>query len=104
SCVEEPITSSSIVPMYFVCERARQDVKVVLIGQGPDELFGGYTRHLGVHYGDVWPAAPRLVRSVMASSMNMLPRSATLKRGIYSLGVPEQFRRFQNVFSILPGT
>jgi len=31
--------------MYFVCERARQDVKVALIGQGPDELFGGYTRH-----------------------------------------------------------
>ena len=30
-----------IVPMYFVCERAREDVKVALVGQGPDELFGG---------------------------------------------------------------
>ena len=48
SVVEEPIAASSIVPMYFVCERARQDVKVALVGQGPDELFGGYTRHLGV--------------------------------------------------------
>ena len=37
--LEEPIASSSIVPMYFVCKRARQDVKVVLIGQGPDELL-----------------------------------------------------------------
>ena len=36
SYLEEPITSSSIVPMSFVCERARQDVKVALIGQGPD--------------------------------------------------------------------
>ena len=49
--LEEPIAASSIVPMYFVCERARQDVKVALVGQGPDELFGGYRRHLGVRYG-----------------------------------------------------
>src|SRR5690606_28885537 len=37
--LEEPIASSSIVPMYFVCQRAREDVKVALVGQGPDELF-----------------------------------------------------------------
>src|SRR5882724_11899771 len=42
ACLEEPIASSSIVPMYFVCQRARRDVKVALVGQGPDELFGGY--------------------------------------------------------------
>src|SRR5213076_3413242 len=51
-CLEEPIATSSIVPMYFVSQRARQDVKVALIGQGPDEMFGGYKRHLGVYYGD----------------------------------------------------
>src|SRR5256886_15996917 len=53
-CLEEPIAASSIVPMYFVSQRARQDVKVALIGQGPDELFGGYKRHLGVRYGSWW--------------------------------------------------
>src|SRR5690606_35608012 len=54
AALEEPIASSSIVPMYFVCQRAREDVKVALIGQGPDELFGGYKRHLGVYYGRLW--------------------------------------------------
>ena len=44
--VEEPIAGSSIVPMYLVSQRASQDVKVALTGQGPDELFGGYRRHL----------------------------------------------------------
>src|SRR5690349_7197325 len=34
ACLEEPVATSSIVPMYFVCERAREDVKVALIGQG----------------------------------------------------------------------
>ena len=57
-CLEEPIASSSIVPMYFVCQRAREDVKVALIGQGPDELFCGYKRHLGVRYGESWRSLP----------------------------------------------
>ena len=63
-CLEEPIAASSIVPMYFVSQRARQDVKVALIGQGPDELFGGYKRHLGVHYGDWWRGLPAGLRSI----------------------------------------
>ena len=63
-CLEEPIATSSIVPMYFVSQRARQDVKVALIGQGPDELFGGYKRHLGVHYGDWWRGLPAGLRSM----------------------------------------
>ena len=58
--LEEPIATSSIVPMYFICERARQEVKVALVGQGPDELFGGYRRHLGVRYGAFWSRMPKL--------------------------------------------
>ena len=33
---------------------------MALIGQGPDELFGGYKRHLGVQYGGHWRQLPRL--------------------------------------------
>src|SRR5207253_6732455 len=61
--LEEPIATSSIVPMYFVSQRARQNVKVALIGQGPDELFGGYKRHLGVRYGNWWRWLPTVIRS-----------------------------------------
>src|SRR5215831_8108783 len=64
-CLEEPIAASSIVPMYFVSQRARQDVKVALIGQGPDELFGGYKRHLGVYYGKWWRFLPKSFRSAL---------------------------------------
>ncbi len=60
--------ASSIVPMYFVCERARQDVKVALVGQGPDELFGGYRRHLGVRYGAHVGAAAQLDANTAISS------------------------------------
>ncbi len=101
--LEEPVASSSIVPMYFVCQRARQDVKVALIGQGPDELFGGYTRHLGVHYGEWWRKLPRPVRNLFNAVIERLPRQESLKRSIYSLGVPDRMQRYQNVFSLMAG-
>jgi asparagine synthase (glutamine-hydrolysing) len=103
SCLEEPIASSSIIPMYFVCERARQDVKVALTGQGPDELFGGYRRHLGVRYGGLWGAAPRWARRLATGAVVALPRNETLKRGVRSLGEPDRLRRYQAVLSLLPG-
>ena len=101
--LEEPIASSSIVPMYFVCERARQDVKVALVGQGPDELFGGYKRHLGVRYGALWGALPNWMRAPIASTVAALPRNETLKRGVWSLGLTDRMHRYQNVLSLLPG-
>src|SRR4029453_19326808 len=98
-CLEEPIAASSIVPMYFVSRRARQDVKVALIGQGPDELFGGYKRHLGVRYGDYWRRLPGPVRLAVGAAVARLPRNETLKRGVAALGVADRMRRYQHVFS-----
>jgi asparagine synthase (glutamine-hydrolysing) len=102
ACLEEPIATSSIVPMYFVSRRARQDVKVALIGQGPDELFGGYKRHLGVRYGDYWRRLPGPVRSLLGSAITQLPRNEMLKRGVLSLGLPDRLKRYQHVFSLGP--
>jgi len=101
-CLEEPIAASSIVPMYFVCQRARQDVKVALIGQGPDELFGGYKRHLGVHYGGRWRSLPKGLQGLVGLAVKQLPRNETLKRGVYSLGIEDRLQRYQNVFSLTP--
>ena len=101
--LEEPIAASSIVPMYFVCQRARQDVKVALVGQGPDELFGGYKRHLGVRYGSLWAGLPGWVRTPITSTVAALPRNEMLKRGVHSLANPDRLRRYQHVLSLLPG-
>jgi asparagine synthase (glutamine-hydrolysing) len=103
SCLEEPIAPSSIVPMYFVCQRARQDVKVALIGQGPDELFGGYRRHLGVRYGSAWARMPLWMRASITSAVAAMPRNETLKRGTYALAIHDRLKRYEHVLSILPG-
>jgi asparagine synthase (glutamine-hydrolysing) len=101
-CLEEPIATSSIVPMYFVSQRARQDVKVALIGQGPDELFGGYKRHLGIHYGNWWRGLPAGLRSMAGFAVNRLPRNEMLKRGVRSLGSEDRLKRYQDAFSLEP--
>src|ERR1700676_971672 len=101
-CLEEPISTSSIVPMYFVSQRARQDVKVALIGQGPDELFGGYKRHLGVRYGNWWRRVPTGLRSALGFAVNGLHRNETLKRGAHSLGIENRLTGYQHVFSLAP--
>src|SRR3984893_17991210 len=100
--LEEPVAASSIVPMYFVSQRARQDVKVALIGQGPDELFGGYKRHLGVRYGNWWRRLPSGLRSALGFAVNGLHRNETLKRGAHSLGIENRLTRYQHVFSLAP--
>ena len=101
--LEEPIAASSIVPMYFVSQRARRDVKVGLIGQGPDELFGGYKRHLGVRYGEYWRKLPRPLRALIRTTAQSLPRNETLKRGAASLDSLDRLVRYQSVFSIAEG-
>jgi asparagine synthase (glutamine-hydrolysing) len=104
AALEEPIAASSVVPMYFVCQRARKDVKVALVGQGPDELFGGYRRHLGVRYGGTWARLPSWIRGSISSAIEALPRNETLKRGVNSLAIEDRLRKYQHVLSILPGS
>jgi len=104
SVLEEPVAAPSIIPMYHICRRARQDVKVVLMGQGPDELFGGYHRHIGVRYGALWRSIPTVIRKPLAHGLNYLPRNETIKRALYSLDVDNSIKRYQQVFSIMPGS
>jgi asparagine synthase (glutamine-hydrolysing) len=40
--MDDPLADSSCVPLYFVAKEASKNVKVVLSGEGADELFGGY--------------------------------------------------------------
>ncbi len=41
--LDDPVADPALVPLYFIAREARRHVKVVLSGEGADELFGGYT-------------------------------------------------------------
>jgi asparagine synthase (glutamine-hydrolysing) len=84
---DEPISWPSSVSLYFVSRLAAERVKVVLTGEGSDELFGGYARY--GHYLDsqrwvsAWKMAPGALRRLVASGVgNSGLLSADLRRKI----------------------
>jgi asparagine synthase (glutamine-hydrolysing) len=101
SIMEDPIASPSAVLMYYVCQRARQDVKVALIGQGPDELMGGYKRHVGLRYGGYWRRMPGWGQAAVAAAIRKAPRNEMMKRGVSSLGETDRIERYQQIFSVM---
>ncbi|MFP4324178.1 MAG: asparagine synthetase B family protein, partial [Anaerolineales bacterium] len=51
--MDEPAAGPGLFPQYMVSKLAREHVKVVLGGQGGDEIFGGYTRYLVAYLEEV---------------------------------------------------
>ena len=69
----EPVTDPALIPTYLLSEFARREVTVVLTGEGADELFGGYKRHLyQQRYG--WLSRLPGVGSTPGGVRAMLPR------------------------------
>lgn len=52
SALDEPLADPAVVPTYHLASRARRSVKGVLLGEGADELFGGYEQHRAVRILD----------------------------------------------------
>ena len=52
--LEEPIGDSIIAPTYRLAQKAANSVKVVELGEGADEILGGYVHQLAMTYGDAY--------------------------------------------------
>ena len=82
---DEPIAWPSSVSLYFVSRLARREVKVVLTGEGSDELFAGYSRYRFYQLNSEWMRSysvlPASLRRAIQSGVNDWPLlSADLRR------------------------
>ncbi|MBI3492943.1 MAG: asparagine synthase (glutamine-hydrolyzing), partial [Acidobacteria bacterium] len=107
---DEPLAFPSSVPLYFVSRLAQEDVKVVLTGEGADELFLGYNRYrvaawnerLGAPY---WGLVPAAARRRIARLARALPSELSRyeARSFVTLD-PGPRSQFCENFAVFPGT
>lgn len=76
--MDEPLADAAAVALYFLNREAAKDVKVVLSGEGADELFGGYPLYRQAVWAERWQKMPRAVRRALAA---LLPGCGLLHRG-----------------------
>ncbi|SDZ80916.1 asparagine synthase (glutamine-hydrolyzing) [Bizionia paragorgiae] len=98
--VEEPLGTTSIIPMYYLSELAKEHVTVVLTGQGADEPLGGYNRYqLEVLLTKTPKVIRPLISSVFKNSKNeILRRGANaMKFNAFLDRVLESYTLFDNV-------
>lgn len=76
----EPFADPSLIPTFFLCRLARQNVTVCLTGDAGDELFCGYNRYFhGVNNWRKFTALPLIVRKALKKSLVDLDKEAVDK-------------------------
>ncbi|MBR2616043.1 MAG: asparagine synthase (glutamine-hydrolyzing) [Clostridia bacterium] len=93
-----PVADPSTVAIYLVCQEAARHLKVVLSGEGADELFGGYKIYDESRFSSKIYGLPRPLRSVLAWLARVLPDNVKGKNLLYRGTTPLEERYVGNAF------
>ena len=98
---DEPFGDEAGFPAFLLSRFARRHVKVVLTGDGGDELFGGYRRYaadLAAGWYGLMPG--KLKRDLIPSVVGTLPRLRRVKRTLTTLPIADPARRYASWLTV----
>lgn len=91
--MDEPNANSSLVPNYLLAKNASKSNKVVLSGEGGDEVFGGYDRYKSIRIIDKFTHIPRKARKTI---LNLIPNSILNEKNKFRLGDASAFEIYMS--------
>lgn len=94
--VEEPLGTTSSIPMYFLNEEVSKHVKVTLTGQGADEPLGGYSRYKAEIYRKHIPGFMLHLLQPFSSFI----KNESLRRFIYAASEKDIIKRFEKTYTL----
>jgi asparagine synthase (glutamine-hydrolysing) len=94
--LDDPVADPALVPLYFVAREARKHVKVVLSGEGADELFGGYNIYREPLSLRALTALPGGVRDALGGLSKRLPEGMRGKDLLRRGSIPLEDRYYGN--------
>jgi len=95
---DEPIAEPAEIPMLLLAEFAAQSVKVVLSGEGGDELFGGYPKYRAELVLSLPTGLPAVLARGLAAIAARRPSHRQLTRAIGTMSIHDQLLRWASWF------
>ena len=100
--LDEPFGDTSAIPTFMVSKLAAEHVKVVLSGDGGDELFAGYEKYVVEQRERRFDRIPRPLRSVAGAIGRLLPEGMTGRRFLRHLALdgPDRYLDASSMFRV----
>jgi asparagine synthase (glutamine-hydrolysing) len=98
--LDQPIADQATIATYMLSKLAARHVKMVLSGEGGDELFAGYARYAGERFFPFVKHLPKTFKSLALSMSNRLSGLHRPKIALYALCQADESARFTNWFPL----
>jgi asparagine synthase (glutamine-hydrolysing) len=96
---DEPFSDAANIPLFLMCKELKGQARVILQGDGGDEVFGGYRRYKMLHYFRVWSILAHLHRVIPLLPRN-LPFARRLRRILDAFGVDDEGMRMALLLTV----
>ncbi len=100
---DAPVSEPSDIPIYMLAKEASKTVKMVLTGEGSDEILGGYPKHVFERFAQAYRLMPGMIRhNLIAPLTQSLPYAfRRAKTAITNLNIEDWRERYVRWFGAL---